>query len=157
MVAIERFHLHLHEGGKRGGIFQMSARVFYLVAAAAAFGCASTGANPTVSRQSSTVLTAEEISQAHADATTAYDAIARLRPNWLAAKGVTSGYYNAGTAYAVVFLDGQQYGDVNTLKNIAAYNVGSAHYYDVTQAGARFGLKGGASGVIEVLSKSAGQ
>ena len=53
--------------------------------------------------------------------------------------------------------DGQQYGDLNTLRNIAAYNVGSAHYYDVTQAGARFGIKGGSSGVIEVLSKSAGQ
>ena len=135
----------------------MSARVVYLLAAAAVFGCASTGVNPSVSRQSSSVLTAEEISAAHADATTAYDAIARLRPNWLASKGVTSGYYNANTQYAVVFFDGQQYGDINTLKNIAAYNVGSVHYYDVTQAGARFGLKGGASGVIEVMSKSAGQ
>ncbi len=135
----------------------MSARFIYALGAAALLGCASTGTNPSVSRQSSTVLTAEEIMQAHADATTAYDAIARLRPNWLAAKGVTSGYYNANTQYAMVFLDGQQYGDLNTLRNIAAYNVGSAHYYDVTQAGARFGLKGGASGVIEVLSKSAGQ
>lgn len=135
----------------------MSSRYFYLLTAAAVFGCASTGANPGVARQSQAVLTAEEIMQAHADATTAYDAIARLRPNWLAVKGVTSGYYNAGTQYAVVFLDGQQFGDINALKNIAAYNVGSAHYYDVTQAGARFGIKGGASGVIEVLSKGAGQ
>jgi hypothetical protein len=135
----------------------MSAKFLYSLAFAAVFGCASTGTNPSVARQSSTVLTAEEISQAHADATSAYDAIARLRPNWLAAKGVTSGYYNANTQYATVFLDGQAYGDLNTLRNIAAYNVGSVHYYDVTQAGARFGLKGGASGVIEVMSKSAGQ
>jgi hypothetical protein len=135
----------------------MSTRLFYSVAVAALFGCASTGANPNVSRQSSTVLTAEEISHAHADATTAYDAIARLRPNWLAAKGVTSGYYNANTQYATVFLDGQAYGDLNTLRNISAYNVGTARYYDVTQAGARFGIKGGASGVIEVTSKTAGQ
>ena len=62
----------------------MSARVIYALGAAALFGCASTGTNPSVSRQSSTVLTADEINQAHADATTAYDAIARLRPNWLA-------------------------------------------------------------------------
>jgi len=135
----------------------MSSRYFYLLTAAAVVGCATTGANPSVSRQSATVLTAEEITQAHADATTVYDAIARLRPNWLAPKGPTSGYYNAGTNYAVVFFDGQQYGDINTLKSIAAYNVGTLHYYDVTQAGAKFGLKGGASGVIEVLSKSAGQ
>ena len=135
----------------------MSSRYLYLLTAAAVFGCASTGANPGIARQSQAVLTAEEMSQAHADATTAYDAIARLRPNWLAPKGPTSGYYNAGTNYPVVFVDGQQYGDVNSLKNIAGYNVGTLHYYDVTQAGARFGIKGGASGVIEVMSKGAGQ
>lgn len=135
----------------------MTARFLYSLAAAALFGCASTGTNPSVSRQSSTVLTAEEISQAHADATTAYDAIARLRPNWLAAKGVTSGYYNADTQYAQVFLDGQAYGGIGTLRNISAYNVGVVRYYDVTQAGARFGIKGGSSGVIEVMSKTAGQ
>ncbi|HJP85171.1 MAG TPA: hypothetical protein VJ852_04235 [Gemmatimonadaceae bacterium] len=135
----------------------MSARLVYLLAAATLMGCATTGANPGVARQSASVLTAEEITSAHADATTAYDAIARLRPNWLAPKGPTSGYYNANTDRATVFLDGQPLGDLNTLRNIAAYNVGSAHYYDVTQAGAKFGIRGGASGVIEVLSKQAGQ
>lgn len=136
----------------------MSARLFYSLAAAAlVVGCASTGTNPGVARQSASVLTAEEISTAHADATTAYDAIARLRPNWLAPKGPTSGYYNAGTDRPTVFLDGQPLGDVNTLRNISGYNVGSAHYYDVTQAGAKFGIRGGSSGVIEVLSKAAGQ
>lgn len=135
----------------------MSARLVYLLAAAALVGCASTGANPRVSPQSASVLTAEDISSAHADATTAYDAIARLRPNWLAPKGVTSGNYNADTQYATVFLDGQLYGNLQTLRNIAAYNVGMIRYYDVTQAGARFGIRGGASGVIEVLSKAAGQ
>ena len=42
------------------------------------------------------------------------------------------------------------YGDLNALRNIPAYHVGAAHYYDITQAGARFGIRGGASGVIEV-------
>jgi hypothetical protein len=135
----------------------MSARLAYLLAAGALVACATTGANPTIARQSASVLTAEEIESAHADATTLYDAIARLRPNWLAAKGVTSGYYNADTQYAMVYLDGQQYGALNTLRNIQAYNVGMIRYYDVTQAGARFGIKGGSSGVIEVLSKAAGQ
>lgn len=135
----------------------MSAKLIYLLGIAAVVGCASTGANPTVARQSAAVLTLEEITQAHADNSTVYDAIARLRPNWLATKGPTSGYYNAGTQAAMVFLDGQQYGDLSTLRSISAYNVGVIHYYDVTQAGARFGIKGGASGVIEVTSKAAGQ
>ena len=135
----------------------MLSRLAYLITAGALVGCATTGANPSVSRQSMSVLTAEEIQAAHADATTLYDAVARLRPNWLAAKGVTSGYHNADTQYATVFLDGQQYGGIATLRNIQAYNVGIIHYYDVTQAGARFGIKGGSSGVIEVMSKAAGQ
>ena len=135
----------------------MSARIFYSLAAAALFGCASTGTNPKVSGQSASVLTAEEISTAHADATTAYDAIARLRPNWLAPKGPTSGYYNSGTDRPTIFLDGQPFGDITTLRNIAGYNVGVARYYDVTQAGAKFGIRGGSSGVIEVQSKAAGQ
>ena len=132
----------------------MSARLAYLLAAGALVACATTGANPSVSRQSASVLTAEEMESAHADATTLYDAIARLRPNWLAAKGVTSG---SDTPYAQVFLDGQQYGGLATLRNIQAYNVGIIRYYDITQAGARFGIKGGSGGVIEVLTKAAGQ
>jgi len=135
----------------------MFARVTYLLGAAALVGCLSTGPNPSVPRQSASVLTAEEISTAHADATTAYDAIARLRPNWLTAKGVTSGFSSASTEYATVYLDGQPYGDLSTLKGIAAYNIGSIHYYDMTQAGAKFGIRGGSSGVIEVTSKQAGQ
>ena len=134
----------------------MSAKLLYSIAIAALVGCASSGANAGGARQSSTVLTSEEIQQMHADATTAYDAVARLRPNWLAPRGPTSGYYNANTNYPTIFLDGQSVGDISALRNIAAYNVGSMHYYDVTQAGARFGIKGGASGVIEIMSKAPG-
>ena len=135
----------------------MSLRLFYSLAAAGLLGCATTGANTKVAGQSASVLTAEEIASAHADASNAYDAIQRLRPNWLAPKGVTSGRSAMGTQYATIFLDGQAYGDITTLRSISAYNVGSARYYDVTQAGARFGIQGGSSGVIEVLSKQPGQ
>src|SRR5712671_5491367 len=136
----------------------MSLKHLYLLTVAALIGCAQTSAtgspSPTSLRRSG-VLTSVEIAGAHADITTAYDAVARLRPNWLAAHGITSGQSNgAGTEYAWVYLDGQRYGDLNTLRNIAAYNVGDIRYYDVTQAGARFGLHGGSSGVIEVTSKN---
>ena len=133
----------------------MSARFVYLLAVAAAVACASTNPNARPAGQSQSVLTAEDIEHAHADVTNAYDAVARLRPNWLAPKGVTSGYNSANTEYAKVYLDGQLYGEIASLRNIAAYNVGMIRYYDVTQAGARFGIRGGSSGVIEVLSKQA--
>ena len=77
--------------------------------------------------------------------------MARLRPNWLASHGVTSALSGgAGTEHANVFIDGQSYGDINSLRNIPAYHVRDIRYYNITEAGARFGIKGGASGVIEV-------
>ncbi|MDQ6770016.1 MAG: hypothetical protein M3Z54_08515, partial [Gemmatimonadota bacterium] len=64
----------------------MTIKLLYLVGVAAILGCASTS-NPSdtpVARSNPKVITAEEIAASHADAATAYDAIARLRPNWLA-------------------------------------------------------------------------
>jgi hypothetical protein len=129
----------------------MSVKHLYLVAVVAVLGCASSAANKTGTIPRSNFLTAEEIASHHADINTAYDAIARLRPNWLAPHGITSGVDNgAGTEYALVFVDGQRYGDINTLRGIPAYHVGNLRYYNVTEAGARFGIHGGSSGAIEV-------
>jgi len=137
----------------------MSGRHLYLVAVAAVFGCSSgggTSGNPPilVGSRMARILSGDEIAAAHADVTTAYDAVSRLRPNWLAGHGVTSGSNASGTQYAVVFVDGEPYGDINSLRNIPVYHVGDIHYYDVTEAGARFGIRGGSSGVIEVRMKS---
>ena|SRR5687767_10632472 len=136
----------------------MSVRFFHLIAVAALIGCATSAgrSGPTSVISKANFLGAEEISNAYADARSAYDAIARLRPNWLAARGVTSLLDGgAGTDYAIVFVDGQRYGDLQSLRQIQAYQVGSAQYYDVTQAGASFGIRGGASGVIEIKMKGA--
>ena len=138
----------------------MSVKHLYLVAVAAIIGCAPASGTSGTSRTAAVprkgnLLTAEEIAAAHADVTTAYDAVARLRPNWLAGHGVTSAVSNgAGTEFALVFVDGQQYGDLSSLRSIAAYQVGEMRYYNVTEAGARFGIRGGSSGVIEVTMES---
>ena len=133
----------------------MSVKHLYLVAVMAGMGCAASSATsgtsyPTAARKAN-VLRFDEIAAAHADITTAYDAIARLRPNWLASHGVTS--TTAGgtdTQYATVFVDGQAYGDIESLRNIPVYHVGEFRYYNITEAGAKYGLRGGSSGVIEV-------
>jgi hypothetical protein len=134
----------------------MSVKHLYLVAVGVIIGCASGGGTGrSTALHKGNLLTAEEIALAHADVTTAYDAISRLRPNWLAPHGLTSSVSNgAGTEFATVFVDGQQFGDINSLRNIPAYHVGDIRYYDVTEGGARFGIRGGASGVIEVTIKS---
>ncbi len=138
----------------------MSVKHLYLGAVIAAIGCTSGPQPPSPSTgipRSSTVITADEMAETHADLNSAYDAVARLRPNWLAPHGVTStGASAASTETATVWVDGQNIGSINALRNINAYQVGSMRYYDVTQAGARFGIRGGSSGVIEVTMKGAG-
>ena len=137
----------------------MSVRYLCPVAAVAvAIACARPPANfdltdtPTSAPRWAEVLTAEEITNTKAEEATAYDAISRLRPNWLAAHGVTS-FTKQGTAYAIVYMDDQKYGDLNMLKNFKAFQVAEIRYYDFTQAGARFGVAAGNGGVIEVRSK----
>ena len=135
----------------------MSGRHLYLIAVAALVGCA-TGGNQPEHRATPTskanVRSDVEIASSNANLNSAYDAIARLRPGWLAARGVTSfGDGGSGTEFAVVYVDGQRYGNLSSLRNIQAFQVGSMQYYDVTQAGATFGIRGGSSGVIEIKLK----
>ena len=95
----------------------------------------------------------DEIANAHADVNTVYDAVARLRPNWLGAHGVTSSTSSTTTEYATVFVDGVFYGDLSTLRSLQAYHVADIRYYDITQSGAKYGIRGGSSGVIDVRTK----
>lgn len=131
----------------------MSIKLLYLAAVAVIVACASSGTTSSASapRRGTTVLTAEEIVSAHADNSNAHDAVARLRPNWLVEHGVTK---TDGTAYATVYVDGQQYGPLQTLRGIPAYQIEEIRYYDVTQAGAAFGIRAGTGGVIEVKTKT---
>jgi hypothetical protein len=103
-------------------------------------------------RSNPKLLTAEEIAVAHADVVNTYDAISRLRPNWLASHGPMSSD-PANSSFATVFVDGQLYGELNSLRNIPAYHVDNVRYYDVTEAGAKFGIKAGIGGAIEVTSR----
>lgn len=135
----------------------MAIKHLCLVAVAAIIGCAPASGASDPSRtialpRKANFLTAAEIVAAKADDATAYDALARLRPNWLTAHGVTT--FDPGVSqFAVVFVEGQKYGGIESLRNIQAYHVANLRYYDVTQAGATFGLKAGGGGVIEVRLK----
>ena len=123
------------------------------MAVAAILGCAANASGTSPTHRSGSILTAEEIAAAHADITTAYDVVARLRPNWLAAHGVMSPTSSTTTEYATVFVDGVLYGDLNTLRSLQAYHVADIRYYDITQSGAKYGIRGGSSGVIDVRTK----
>jgi hypothetical protein len=131
----------------------MSVRHLYLVALAGVAACASSARPNAPMFRRGIILNAAEIADAHADITTAYDAVSRLRPNWLAPHGAMSSNTEL-TQTALVYVDGQQVGTIEALRNIPAYYVDEVRYYDVTQAGARFGIRGGTTGVIEVKMKT---
>ncbi len=133
----------------------MSVKHLYLVAVAASIACASGTSGPLrtpVVPRKANVLAAAEIIAAHADAMTAYDALARLRPNWMTVHGVSS-FDPRANDLAILFVDGQLYGGLNSLRNIPADQKAYFRYYDVTEAGATFGLRGGTGGAIEVRTK----
>lgn len=128
----------------------MSVKHLYLVAVGAILACAPASGTPRAHR-SSTILAAEEIRAANVDAGTAYDAISRLRPNWLT-RGTIS-FDPPSTEFAVVYVDGRQHGPLDSLRNIDANQIADVRYYSPTEAGGKFGLRGGLSGVIEVTTK----
>jgi len=138
----------------------MSARKIYLVTLAAVIGCAPASGTPGSSSQAdaprrSNVLTAEEIATLQADVPTAYDIVARLRPSWMTARGVTSlGADVDVSERALVFVDGHHPGTLEALRNIQAYQIGDIRFYNVAEAVAKFGVMGGTTGVIEVRMKS---
>ena len=127
-------------------------RFFSIVAAAAAFACASGGAGGTSgARHDSNLITADEIVASHE--TNAFDVISRLRPLFLRTRGRSS--LSAGTNssdYATVFLDNQMYGDLNTLKNINAEQIRQIRWYSGPDAVQKFGMQYGA-GVIAIDTK----
>ena len=133
----------------------MTIKFAYLIGAVI-LACAPAGGTSGTSRVSRdrNRLTAEEIVAGNADASSAYDAVARLRPSWFNTHGVTSTTAEpTETQSARVFVNGQQYGDVSSLRSIPAMNVADIRYYGITESGIKYGLQGGHNGVIDVKLK----
>lgn len=131
----------------------MTLKHLYMIAVASTLACApapgsSTSGAPGPRR--STVLAAEEIRNANLETGTAYEVIARLRPNWLTRGTESDGPLR--TELARVFVDGRPYGELESLRDFDASRIANVHYYSAAEAG-RFGLEGGLSGVIEIATK----
>ena len=123
---------------------------FILGAAAAVMACASAGAGSTsVAGGNPNIITADQISASQQ--TNAYDVVSRLRPNFLKSRGRTT-VYGQGSDYAAVFLDGQSYGDLSSLRNISAPQIRSIQFIRGTDAVTTYGMQYGA-GVIAIRTK----
>jgi TonB-dependent Receptor Plug Domain len=127
----------------------MSLRNFYLLAIVASTACATAGAGTGAARRDANLITQQEI--AASNEPTAYDVIKRLRPAFLTTRGQSSLQVN-GADYALVYLDGQQYGGLSSLRNISAEQIREIRYYSGTSAVSKFGGMAG-SGVIEIVTK----
>jgi ABC-type glycerol-3-phosphate transport system substrate-binding protein len=128
----------------------MLKKSFSILIVAATFACASGGAGAgTTVRRDSTIITADEITASHE--TNAYDAINQLRPLFLKSRGRTT--LNGGTSpYAAVFVDGQNYGDLNSLRGIPSQQIKQIRYYNGPEAVTKFGMQYGA-GVIAIETR----
>lgn len=135
----------------------MSSQRLFLVTIAVILACAtgtSGTSSPSAGSRSRSVLAAEQIAAFGVEGRSAYDLVSRLRPKWLVIRGVQSiAAASDSTEFALVMVDDHPVGRIGALRDIQAYQVESMRYYDVGEAGGKFGGRG-ASGVIEVRLKS---
>jgi hypothetical protein len=125
----------------------MKAAYLYAFAIAATVACAPPAS--TSGGHSSSIITADEIAASRE--TYVYDVVQKLRPNFLRSRGTTS--VNPGVVTLPnVYIDGNAYGDISSMKQVLASTVREIRYYDAASGSARFGMQN-SSGVIELRTK----
>lgn len=124
-------------------------RALLLLATTSVAGCASATSQGQSSRTSGDRLTRTELAAANSD--NLYDAIAKLRPEWLSSRGPTS-VTDATPTSVSVFMNGSMLGKADYLKQLGVLDVTEVRYWDAASASARFGM-GHPRGVIEITRK----
>ncbi|HEX9129358.1 MAG TPA: hypothetical protein VF850_09365 [Gemmatimonadaceae bacterium] len=116
---------------------------------AALLACAASRVGPGRGRDPQ-LITEEEVVASLA--TTAYEVIHNLRPNFLSYRGETSFDKNTSRPYPNVYVDDQPYGPVSILRSIPASDVSSIRLYRSWEATTKFG-SGNAGGVIAISTR----
>jgi hypothetical protein len=98
----------------------------------------------------SQLITQEEIEASQSP--TAFEVIQKLRANFLSYRGETSFNKNNSQPYPNVYVDGQQYGPLSSLRNIPAYQVATIRLYRSWEATTKFG-SGNMGGVIAITTR----
>lgn len=128
----------------------MRATLVAVALTAQAGACATTGRVNTDTRRPSraaNILTASEIAERATSATTAEEAVMRLRVDWLRISGVRS--FNTGTPIRL-YVNNTPRGNVDGLATIPVELVGEIRRYTPSEATTRWGT-GHTTGAIEVL------
>jgi hypothetical protein len=121
--------------------------VLVVVAACASSGGGSTTASP---RREADLISAEELAQV--DVPNLFQAIQRLRPNWLRSRGQVS-IRNPEAGNPVVYIDDTRFGELRTLEQITTSEVREVQRMNAAEATNRFGT-GHAGGAIVVRRRT---
>ncbi len=110
------------------------------------FGCASAAKQGATSNSGRNQLTRAQLGAANSS--NLYEAISKLRPEWLTSRGPTS-VTNSTPTSVDVFMNGSMLGNADYLKELGVLDVSEVRYWDAASASARFGM-GHPRGVIEI-------
>jgi outer membrane cobalamin receptor len=100
--------------------------------------------------QESQLITEEEVERSRAP--TAFEVIQKLRANFLSYRGETSLNRNNSQPYPIVYVDGQEFGPIGSLRNIPASQVSTIRLYRSWEATTKFGT-GNMGGVIAITTR----
>ena len=82
----------------------------------------------------------------------AFEVIQKLRANFLSYRGETSLRKNQSTPYPTVYLDGQEFGPITTLRSIPASQISSIQLLRAWEATTKYGT-GNMAGVIAITTR----
>ena len=140
--------LQVTRSATQNGLRSRLALVVVALATAVASAC---GVHQSESAGPATMtISQEEIDSCHA--VSAYEAVDRLRPLFLAGHGKLSVGPGTPVAMPNVYVDNQFYGDVSALHNISAASIESIRLYSASDAQYKFG-RGNEAGVIGIITK----
>jgi len=103
---------------------------------------------PSPARRSGNVITAEEISGT--GTTNLYDAVQRLRPQWLTSTRIRRG--GSGDDL-IVYLDSNRYGTMNSLRQLSVGGVQEIQYFGASEATNRYGTGHTGGAILVLMSK----
>lgn len=127
----------------------ISARSLLALASVFAFACSPPRLGPGVISNSQ-VITEEEIDASRA--ANAFEVIQKLRANFLSYRGETSLNKSQSRPYPTVYLDGQEFGPIATLRSIPASQISSIQLLRAWEATTRYGT-GNMGGVIAISTR----
>lgn len=127
----------------------MRATVVYSAAIGLCLACASAGTKTGTERQSRSVLTQAQLAATNYQ--NLYEAIEKLRPDWLTSRGPVS-VTDVTPSVPSVFMNGTLLGKSDVLRGMGVTDVTEVRYWEAGPASARFGM-GHPRGVIEITRR----